>query len=511
MSASKMEDYLNGKLDASALNKSDIEAYAADQIKAQKALIEAPTTSSKDAGSDPLGMRDVHKQAQESQSAPSQPTLTTMRPPRFQKTDDADALNAHRLTLMDDPFTHVSKYGNNHVVPDFHHAFLMLDEMDNIMLSTKKFTDISETWTPVMSRFFFGSLFLIQTLRVQRDGDAVTPATANFLDQFEKDFPLHSIPIPGPLVNFFECLASSNIATSGFDPVCPILPKKSNVSTRSKLAFNNNLAGRIPAPLLMIDQMHAVITAMGNGDRATRISNVANWSGFMHTYFQVAALNAQPADPYEQTVFHNNMNDYKAWVFAYPDVLHPVLLSYNAASSFVDNVNQLRRALPARMDMTGAGNATQLEWQEYIGVLEYPRLFKYVLRLMAEYAKFWKGSKSLDLIPIAGKPALQVAFTKDGAKNAVPPGRFPTYSFKVLGAIRRSQIAPADRIDAAVAVLNLSHLADGAAIDRGNPGIPRLGGPFFEDAEIVYRTRDIEPSLGYGSVVAEKYHLKNTK
>ncbi|AHL25163.1 capsid protein [Heterobasidion partitivirus 15] len=512
MSATKMEDYLNGKLDAAALNKADIEAYAAAQIKAQKDLIEASTSASKDAGSDPLGMRDVHKQAQDSVQAQSQPTSTNLRPPRFQKVDDTDAINAHRLVLMDDPFTHVSKFGNNFVVPDFHHAFTMLDEMDNIMLSTKKFTDISETWTPLMSRYFFGSLLLVHTLRVQREADAVTPTVANFLDQFEKDFPLHSIPIPGPMVNFFECLAASNVAVAGFDPVSPILPKKANVTTRAKLLFNNNLAGRIPHPLIMLDQMHVLINAMGNGDRATRISNVANCSVFFNGIFSIGMSNAASADPYEQTPVHAvNTANHIAWVFSYPDVAYPVLSSYNAASSFVDNINQLRRVLPARLDLSGAGNATQLEWPEFVSIMEYPRLFRYILRLMAEYSKFWKGSKSLDLIPLAGKPSLQVAFTKDGAEHGYPTTRFPTFTHSFTGAVRRSQISPADRIDAATSVLNYSHLADGGGIDRANPGIPRQGGPFFDDSEIVLRTRNINPSLGYGSVATEKYHLKNTK
>jgi hypothetical protein len=170
-------------------------------------------------------------------------------------------------------------------VPSFLLFSLVLSEIDRIMMHTYRFYQSAPEWHPAMSQLYYGIIFIVHILRVQRTAQVISLDDNAFLDWFETNFPLSSLPIAGPLKHFLQSITTTQGYSKFYGNVYPIFPNRNWTGAGNAYYMPNNVElhrSFPPIPLLM-DILNDMLTPRANFDS----HSVAHWTNFYRQYTHV--------------------------------------------------------------------------------------------------------------------------------------------------------------------------------------------------------------------------------
>jgi len=144
-------------------------------------------------------------------------------------------------------------FGTSTYRPSFILLSLVLSEIDRIMMNTHRFYQTSPEWHPLMSQLYYGIIFIVHILVTRRSASVITMDENNFLDWFETNFPLSSLPIAGPLKHFFQSITTTQGYSKFYGNVYPMLPTNWNLNAATRFHVQDapSRAELPPVPLYM--------------------------------------------------------------------------------------------------------------------------------------------------------------------------------------------------------------------------------------------------------------------
>jgi hypothetical protein len=277
--------------------------------------------------------------------------------------------------------------------------------MDYAIGYTSKFLQNSPAWLPPMSQAYFGTLFLVQTLRAQRECGYLNEEEQFFLDGFEKTFDFRSLAIAGPAVPYFMSLNTFSGPNETIGDITPALPR--NISLT---AANSYLEGTLPWQLYLpnvphyIDQLKLISSATADFTQDT--AHAIRTSIFSENAAAAAATAAHlqmPGGSYPLSYQLTHLNNAR---LALKNIPFPPRLSATTGS-----ITNWQRFLRFHHPTTRTGAVTFHNW------------FAQVSTIMSRYAKYFRNSVSLNAIPPAGQPICALTFQY----SATPAGLTPIY------------------------------------------------------------------------------------
>lgn len=258
-------------------------------------------------------------------------------------------------------------------VPDAHMMYYIIHLMDVTLRRNTNFRKLHDDWYPLISRIYFGIIFIIQTLRAENSITKLSIAHRKFLTEFLKDYPPESLPIPGPLVTLFESLTATRPSNSLEGCITPTIPTQIG-----------------PA------NAQALITYDQANTHQLMLPNIPLLVGFANSVINAAA-GAIPnyADP--ATSFANNVDrtinghifNANAWTptdrsaLMVPGQLYPVETDDQMNTHF----NIYGKRLTAQMPITTVKQFTCMQTSN--------SWFGNILPIMETYCSFFNGSSTL--------------------------------------------------------------------------------------------------------------------
>jgi hypothetical protein len=494
--------------DVANLNDTQLHEHIMKALADAGEIVNPPRSTDKKP--DPVGSRDVNAEAQaELQSARTQAAApTTPAPPKsFTRTTDRSAANAIRLTLGSNPLSTRTHFGENGFIPDFSVLFEILYFMDRKMIATDKFTRTAEFWTPLVTRIYIAVILHIQILKALQSAGRINDETERFLHWFDLTFPGATLPIPGPLTNILQCLANAHVAATNYKSHCPILPPLPPTTLDNWYLICNNLAPRLPNPLMLAHQYYHHLLFATTGNPTGR--DVGRWARFGRTIYSTNTM-ADPAGPSTREPLTSTQASI-LWLLASPGFRQPYLVNQTIGNNLLDYASEMLFLLPPEIStVTAPTDTTAPSWREYLGFGSKHAWFTEFSRIMTDYCKHWKESQPYaDISPIGHSGALICATLPTPADR--PTTRFPTFasSYDVKSYIL--PIPESDELDGCVALVNTTNSAT-------NTGLPYPGflnnvlqfGPYY-NLSLAKSGRDVDPLDGAGQVLSDHYHVQNPK
>nr|WUR08103.1 RNA-dependent RNA polymerase [Coprinus comatus partitivirus 1] len=391
-------------------------------------------------------------------------------------------------------------------IPNSQVLFLIINYMDTLMASTKRWTDNCMGWAPPISQMYFAMVFYLQILRASDAAGTLSPTTGlrTVLDHFCEIYPLSQIMIPGPLVAAFKSISAFwPSASDRFGNVTPAIPARPGWSAarRGTLAVPSSV--NLPNISLYI----------------TRLRNVCNTAIQATTETEFLVHPDGPAKV--STYFGNTMDDQniEQWLFSGPgaNLAYPgnLRLWQNAATG----LNLL--SIPADLTPTSAyadhwSAAFRLDNQEHLW-------FGPVTAVMAKYSQFFKGSVPLSECSPTGSAAGAVKLTTN-ATNGHNSAETPTFVAAVaadaanhIAAVAAHRVLFARRravFDASVAIEDIPDANIFSALtfamnwsyDDAAHIAAQRNGPFWNVTPDTHSRRVIETLPGILSTVMREYH-----
>lgn len=304
-------------------------------------------------------------------------------------------------SLSDDMLQSVSSHSMTSLVhhevccytPSAHSMYYVLSQMDKTMSTTKRWLDNSFGWIPSYSRLYYGVLFIIQTLRAQRDAGTLKFDTLQLLQTFETYFAPGNLLIAGPLVPIFKGLATSKIDSDLFGNVAPRLPESVQLSTNGvqvPTPVDDNIKYHLPAIPAIFDE---ICTAQHLGPGNQDVNQQILINGSAAGAFGTAFTAQSPA------------TDYVNWPGMYPAI--PL------TTSVVDSFFTCSPSYSFPIPMTNAQlTAGVTNWFEYCrlstGTTHHHEWMSRLSGTMNNYAQFFRGSIPLGDISSSSLPTGQI-------------------------------------------------------------------------------------------------------
>ncbi|XP_024004120.1 uncharacterized protein LOC112081584 [Eutrema salsugineum] len=155
------------------------------------------------------------------------------------------------------PFTTVHRPRFCSFVPDAQMLFNVLGICDQLMSTTPQFLRSSPSWLPIVSHLYISLLWNFTILRNFVDSKLKIETSVQYV-QILKDLEfVNRCVIPGPLVPFFQSLASFN---GRLHDISPIIPDFNDLWNASGFHPNSDYARQIPIPVIILDQLYHFAT-----------------------------------------------------------------------------------------------------------------------------------------------------------------------------------------------------------------------------------------------------------
>lgn len=435
---------------------------------------------------DAIGARDVRGERDDQDRAE---TAQHGRPDAPRPVNDSVADGDMMLTVRELVMTLVPLHEPSTYVPSSAMFFQTLHNMDDIMLTNRYWQNRSVAWTPIMSRIYFGTLFIMQILRCMENARILTPSQRELLQQFSEDFPFESLPIPGPLIPFFRSLATCMPYLSEYGIVTPSLPNRTGATLANGFTLNGDIRVFLPS-----------LPALRVAARRTRqtVNNVAQQWDFNLISTADNAV-AAPIGPEANCAL---LRDARIT----PGLTHPVNTSARNRNLFA------LQPLMATYPVPAAAGA-QMTWAEFLGFNNGTQWFQSIAPTFAFYCKHWKGSGNLASIsPSNGQTGTLIVLS-----SAVYPTRDAHRQHDIsqintagtLTSAASSITPPADKL-AALTQTNWVPAANyGPNDNAGQIGHTRHG-PWWNVAPMRYTSAYFDPSPTMRIILADKMHSERS-
>lgn len=503
------------KIDPAAvknLNDQELHSYIMQAIADADKLVNPPPATQEP--TDPVGSRNVNFEAQtelkNAKQTSASGSTAPQQPKTFSRTSDRSAANAVRLALGSNPLSTKTHFGENSFLPDLTILFETLGIMDRKMIATDKFTRTAEFWTPLVSRTYISVIVYIQIFRAMRAANRLDYENELFLEWFESTFSSSVLPIPGPLVNYIQCLSNAAVAATNYRSHAPALPTTPPTTPQAyKYCLANGIVHRVPNTLLLLHQYYHHLTFAVTGTPSGR--DVGRWSEFGRVLFD-SNLMAAPTSAAARTLLTATQAE-QLWLFHSPGFTQPYMCNTTIGNNLLDYSDEMLLLLPDEIATVTAPTSTVIpSWRTFLGFGSKHTWFAEFARIMTDYCKFWKEScPYTDLAPVGHTGALVQATPSE--TKARPRTRYPewtrTYSIRTFSLA----LPESDELDGCVSLLNCANTSNNLGLPRPhvpqNPP-PSQNGPYYQLAT-AKTGRDVNPQDGIGQILSDHYHVPNPK
>jgi hypothetical protein len=384
--------------------------------------------------------------------------------------------------------------------------------MDELIQTARHFYLSSLNWHPLLSQAYYCTCALLFTLDIQVQTGVATTAQRIAIDNLKRQFSFDVITIPGPLVKFFEALASgrTNIGNTEVS-VCPTTSTIRNASAATfglpatAAAARTSTTPRVPSILALLDQYVRVLNipapAAGAGTHAHAISI---WPDFGVNVLGTPAITAARPDFADPTALAAGLNNIQTELFRTPGFNKITNVTNAIAANIAETQVRARANFPTRNALAAATASTV---EAYCALnINQGNWFTWSARIMTKYSQFFKGSKALSKISPVGSACGQVTFEFVGTPvNTQPATRYDlgaaVYSFK--GQTRSSNVSAADDLDAHVTLWNTDSFLNVTASHRS--------GTFWTHEGIKKEARPVDTYVRYGPVIQTHFFTANPK
>lgn len=263
--------------------------------------------------------------------------------------------------------------------PCFSTPMAYLRFMDGLMASTKRWTDNCTGWVPPYSQIYIGILFYIQTFRAMESSGMLQPSSEilRILDDFQSQYSLKDVHIPGPLVLCFKSISCFwPTATGRFGNVSPAVPSRPGWSRERLYRLSDELSTHLPHIYLYASRLRSICAAATRANvTESAFTNDTDGPRFLATMFSQPCSHhanevANLTSPGASQSYAGNLKLWQDAAHSLDDVGSPVLLDSNETN--VDN-----------------------SWTSFLGFDESLEWFGTLNAMMAKYCQFWKASLPL--------------------------------------------------------------------------------------------------------------------
>lgn len=381
--------------------------------------------------------------------------------------------------------------------------FMMVGFMDERMIQTDRFTRSNHSWIPVVSHVYFSIIWLWHTLRVARESGVITQDALDFLQICEQLFDFRSLLVPGPLTPFLTALSTCSGPFEWFGDVSPYIPSisKLRITRANGFAIHEQWLRQIPNPAVSLD----LLLDFGNRN-ITATSPFGPWTDRL---FSATPLANNPRE-------NNRLG---------PNFVAPLIVPQNIMDNSQNYWSVRTQWFPARF--TAGVNHEIDTWGKFFGFtgsdgVDNYEWFTAVTTCMQTYATFFRGTVPLQNIPTTGLGAcipttlpstqgmLQRWIYPDGKPSASetqigrrPPStsRFTVEHYDVSLGELPEQYAEVTMVNMRFDTTLYPDESPWTEITMAN----NHRGPVWT-LPIVRRSGRIRTDLGYGQIVASRYH-----
>ncbi|XP_050510000.1 uncharacterized protein LOC126886904 [Diabrotica virgifera virgifera] len=148
-------------------------------------------------------------------------------------------------------------------IPTSFNYFQVVHFMDKLMSTNIDFLRMGLPWHPLLSRLYFAELFFIQTLRAMRHARIGSSSTRQFIEQFLKDYPPESIPVPGPLIPILQSISTCRSENHMYGLISPSIRNDVGYACAADLLDINSKDFILPNIPIIAAFLNTIITAPG--------------------------------------------------------------------------------------------------------------------------------------------------------------------------------------------------------------------------------------------------------
>jgi hypothetical protein len=305
-------------------------------------------------------------------------------------------------TAVNNPLSVFDRPGVSTFVPNSTVIFFVLNYMDFLMASTKRWIDNCMGWVPPYSQMYISVLLYVQTMRAMEAAGHVAPGSeiSNVLLAFNNLYPLSELWIPGPLVNAFRSISAFwPDASDRFGNVTPVLPANPGWSRARSGRLADNLELFLPNVSVFISRLRSVCaTATTANMTETVFAGHVAGPNHVREIFGIDADSAAQVPPAVRALARTPGAGYVA--------AGNLQLWQNAAA----RLNMMN--VPTELDVTTALFDERNRWT---AVMRFDLVdnehvwFSNVSAMMAKYCQFFNGSVPLSACPptTSAAPALK--------------------------------------------------------------------------------------------------------
>lgn len=451
-------------------------------------------------------LRDVDKESDKPKKhAPPEPKPTKAPSPKptpgSSKTDvPKSETTGTIMPYLRSDMRGISNPRTSTYVPSAYMMYYIVHLMDNIMRKNYYFRRSQDAWHPLISRIYFGILFIIQTIRAEISCGIASSKKIQFYSRFARDYSPETLFVPGPLVNTFEHLAPSRPEFSLDAFVCPTIPDTIGPATAETVLtydVNHNYALLLPQLPLLYGFYHTLISALPNA-----IPHYANANTFANNVDHT--INGH--------IFNaGNWTNTERSALLSPGMLYPTESNNDIDTAAHENGQNLQiPTLVAQTPIATIEQYTQLAHNDW---------FSEVNQIMTGYSEYFTDSRPLSACTTMS-PASGLIITNYVHSNVNANGQLPsatiTHAFPQQGNFAldaqhqtyESEIPPATMLLSQSVHLNCTVPAinNGVWADLGTNAFCRTG-PYWTEDPIKRRSIVETHYKGLSSIMTRYFAL----
>lgn len=391
-----------------------------------------------------------------------------------------------RISISRTPLFKISTY-----VPSSRLMFYILHSCNSEAVDNFYLNRAIPGFHPLYMRYYFSVLFFIQTLRAMHGSGLGSPAQRSFRRDFLEVFPPESLSIPGPLLNYFKSLCSSQPAETYYGKVCPLLPNASNPGSskgfKDSLLPNKLYANVLPHVPLILAMMTAMLgTATGASDKGYGYAPVDKDD----TTTTNAIFGGRTFDCTNKGTWTDN----DAWALSAPGIEWPIELDGTQNAAAQSRFNRLGFTLPN-------SNANTANISAFLN-LEDLQQFAPFVKMASLYCRFFIGSGTLaDCSPdgIQSNQIITTTFAPGKSKLSKPTGFYDLDADSYFSVVHSTSRAELPTLTETMAFASHTNL-----VMKGHPywSEQHQEGPFWNHRPIIGSSTTDDTYIGIPDIVS---------
>jgi len=291
-----------------------------------------------------------------------------------------DVLN--ELTLVPQNYRAASTF-----IPYSALLFVWINEMDRIIMGTRKFTNLNVDWNPIYSRIYIATCFYLQVMRCMVVAKLATPDIHELVEMVDNEIGWDKLTLPGPIFQYFQsiCVSESDLIAYGL--ISPTLPPIPHANDANAHSIQEDFRIYLPN-LVGLRRAAQNICRQGNDNDTATLAWDHSLADSQHDRNRPVAA------------AHDAANQQDRDKFITPGTA--IALPFSSKLS-----HQWRKDRTPLFIPDVAPDAGELDWATYLGFNFRIHWFMELASMIANYGRHFKGTKSMkDLALLNGKSIL---------------------------------------------------------------------------------------------------------